>query len=358
MVTRRAALLGLSTYMFGTSITRAQTPFYTGKQLTLLVNYAPGGPTDIEARLLAKHIAKHIDGHPAVFVQNKDGAGGLVGINFVGEVGPRDGSMFGYFTAAAWKYLLEPEKHAVDFRSFEFLGYQSGGSVYYIRSDTPPGLRMPSDIRKAHQVVIGGLAAESSKDMFMRLTLDLLGVPYKYITGYRSSVSARLAVQRGEVQLHSESSPGYLAAVEPTLVKDGTVIPLYYDPYYENGMFKAPQGLEASKIDSFPALYRRLKGAEPSGSLWDAYRTGQEIDGTMQRIIAMPPGSPLAAQAALRAALERLNEDRDYQMEALKAMQFVPRYVTGTDINSRMRKAMAVPPEIRSFVINYLRDRK
>ena len=72
-------------------------------------------------------------------MQNRDGAGGLVGTNYVGEVGPRDGSMFGYFTGAAWKYVMEPEKHTVDFRTFEFIGYQPGSAVYYVRSDTPPG---------------------------------------------------------------------------------------------------------------------------------------------------------------------------------------------------------------------------
>src|SRR6201991_2932111 len=91
----------------------AQEPFYKGKRLNLVINFAAGGPTDIEGRLLAKHIAKHIGGHPTVIVQNKDGAGGLVGTNFVGELGPRDGSMFGYFTGAAWKYVTEPDKHTV-----------------------------------------------------------------------------------------------------------------------------------------------------------------------------------------------------------------------------------------------------
>ena len=68
----------------------AEEPFYKGKRLTLVINFAAGGPSDIEGRLLAKHIAKHIDGSPQVIVQNKDGAGGLVGTNFVGELGPRE----------------------------------------------------------------------------------------------------------------------------------------------------------------------------------------------------------------------------------------------------------------------------
>src|SRR5688572_10734392 len=73
----------------------ADDPFYKGKRLTLLINFAAGGPSDIEGRLLAKHIVKHLDGTPNIIVQNKDGAGGLVGAGYIGEVGPKDGTLFG-----------------------------------------------------------------------------------------------------------------------------------------------------------------------------------------------------------------------------------------------------------------------
>jgi len=69
----------------------AQEPFYAGKRLTVLVNYAAGGPTDIEGRLFARHIGKYIDGQPAIVVQNRDGDSGLVGTNYIVEVAPRDG---------------------------------------------------------------------------------------------------------------------------------------------------------------------------------------------------------------------------------------------------------------------------
>src|SRR5262249_42931184 len=48
----------------------AQEPFYKGKRLTALVNYAPGGSTDAEARVFARHIGRHIEGNPAIVVQN------------------------------------------------------------------------------------------------------------------------------------------------------------------------------------------------------------------------------------------------------------------------------------------------
>jgi tripartite-type tricarboxylate transporter receptor subunit TctC len=352
-----AVLLALTAACIA-SATAAQEPFYKGKRLTLLINFAPGGPSDIEGRLLAKHIVKHIDGSPQIIVQNRDGAGGLVGTNYVGELGPRDGTMMGFFTGAAWKYVMEPEKHPVDFRTFEFIGYQPGGAVYYIRSDTAPGLKEAGDILKTKGFVAGGLAVESSKDLLIRTTLEMLGVPHKYITGFRSSVTARLAVQRGEIHLHSESTPAYFAVVDRTLVKDGTVIPLYYDPYYNASGFTVPDVMKGSAIEPFEVLYRRLKGKAPSGPLWEAYRTNLAVDGSMLRTIAMPPGSPQAAQDALRAALARLNHDKEYAADSMKAMQFVPHYETGSDINTRVRRALTVSPDIRTFVLNYMRGGK
>jgi tripartite-type tricarboxylate transporter receptor subunit TctC len=349
-----ASVIGLSS---GLSPAAAQEPFYKGKRLTLLINFAAGGPTDIEGRLLAKHIAKHIDGAPQIIVQNRDGAGGLVGTNYVGEVGPRDGSMFGYFTGAAWKYVMEPEKHTVDFRTFEFIGYQPGSAVYYIRSDTPPGLKSAADVLRVQGMVAGGLAVESSKDLLMRTTLDMLGVSHKYITGFRSSVNARLAVQRGEIHLHSESTPGYFSVVEPSLVKTGTVIPLYYDPYYDGVSFSVPEAMQGSSVQPFHEFYRALKGGEPSGPLWDAYRTNLAVDSAMLRTVVMPPTAPPAAQDALRAALARLNNDKEYAADTMKAMQFVPHYETGADINTRVRRALTVSPEIRTFVANYMRGK-
>ena len=123
------------------SAAHADDPFYKGKRLTLLINFAAGGPSDIEGRLLAKHIVKHLDGAPSIIVQNKDGAGGLVGAAYIGEVGPKDGTMFGYVTAVAWPYVIDPAAFRVDFKSYEFIGSQPGNAVYYVRADAEPGMK-------------------------------------------------------------------------------------------------------------------------------------------------------------------------------------------------------------------------
>src|SRR5262245_7169239 len=44
--------------------------FYAGKQLTILVGAGPGGGYDLQARVAARHLGRHIPGHPSIIVQN------------------------------------------------------------------------------------------------------------------------------------------------------------------------------------------------------------------------------------------------------------------------------------------------
>jgi hypothetical protein len=337
----------------GLTTAGADEPFYKGKTLTLLINFAAGGPTDIEGRLLAKHIVKHIDGNPTLIVQNKDGAAGMVGAAYLGEVGPRDGTMFGYFTGTAWNYVMDPEKYHVDFRDYEFLAYQPGTTVYYIRADIPPGMKQPADLMKAQGLVMGGLGADSAKDLLQRLTFDMLGLKYRYVTGYRSSSTARLAVEKGEVNMHSESTPSYFAAVEPNLVKTGEVIPIWYDPDYDGRAFSKVQVVEHAGIAPYPDFYRMVKGGTPSGPMWDAYKTTLSINAAMQRLVVMPPNSPPAAVAALRKALAALNDDQDYAQDAMTAIQFVPHYEVAPGVDQSIRERLAISPEMRAFILDY-----
>jgi tripartite-type tricarboxylate transporter receptor subunit TctC len=352
----RAAVIGLCAGLVWTSGADAQEPFYKGKRLSLMINFAPGGPTDIEGRLLAKHLVKHIDGQPPIIIQNRDGAGGQVGASYIGEVAPRDGTMMAYLTAASWRSVVEPEVYRVDFKTYNFIGFQPGNAVYYVRADQPPGMKEGADILNAKGLVAGGLAVDTSKDLLLRLTLDMLGLQYRYVTGYRNSSAARLALQRGEIAMHSETTPGYFAVVEPSLVKTGQVIPVWYDASYNGEAFTTPKVMAGQSIPPFHEFYRKARGALPSGRLWDAYRANIAVDAAMLRTIVLPPGSPTAAVDALREAVARLNDDQDYAEEAFKTMQFTPHYETGPDLNARVRKAMTVAPEVRAFVIDYMKS--
>ena len=160
----------------GYSPASADEPFYAGKRLNILVNFAVGGPTDLEGRLFAKYISRHIAGQPNILVQNMDGAGGVVGAKYLGEVAPKDGTYVGYFTGTGFIYALDPSRFRADFRTYGFVAIQGGTTIHFVRTDVPPGMKDATDIAKAQGIVGGGLSAQTSKDIRMRLGLDMLEV--------------------------------------------------------------------------------------------------------------------------------------------------------------------------------------
>jgi tripartite-type tricarboxylate transporter receptor subunit TctC len=349
-------VLGLCAAVLAASGARAADPYYKGKRLTLLVNGSVGGPTDIEGRLFAKYLGKHIAGEPSIIVQNRDGAGGVVGATYVGEVAPRDGTMLGYFSGTAWNFVNEPERWRVDLRAFEFIAYQSGTTIHFMRTDVPPGMRQPADIGKAQGLIAGGLAVDNPKDVRLRLALDMLGVPHRYVTGYQSSMRARLAMQRNEIHIFSDSPPTYRVAVEPTLVKSGEVMGVWYDSDGEADSQHAAASLAGLNIPPFSALHREIKGEPPSGMKWEAFRTIHNVNSTLQRLVALPPDASPEAAAALRDAVVRLNQDAAFAADSIRTIGFAPDYETGPDIAARVRSLLVASPELRAFVAEYVKS--
>jgi putative tricarboxylic transport membrane protein len=356
---KRSLLVALATAVLvaiGVARASADEPYYKGKRITLLINFAAGGPTDIEGRLFAKHLARLIDGAPQIIVQNMDGAGGVVGAQFLGEVAPKDGTVVGYLSGTSWIYVSDPERWRVDFKAYEFIAYQPGTTVHFVRTDVPPGMKTPTDIVKAQGLIAGGLSIDTSKDLRLRLGLDMLGVPFKYVTGYRSSPPARLALQRGEINMFSESPPSYRSVVVPSLVNKGLAIPVWWDDIHEGDKPEPQRQMEGLSIPTFPQLHRQIKGVKPSGPLWEAYKTLFSINSTLQRMIALPPGAPRAAYDALSRAIERLNHDKDFAAEAMKVIKFVPDYPTGPDMSNTVRSMLVASPQMRKYINDYTRN--
>jgi len=69
--------------------------YYRGKQITLYVGTAPGGAYDVYARLIARHLGKHIPGNPPVMVSFMPGATGRVVMDFLYNRAPKDGTAIG-----------------------------------------------------------------------------------------------------------------------------------------------------------------------------------------------------------------------------------------------------------------------
>src|SRR5258707_182094 len=267
---RLAGIAGLcAAFVVLTGEVRADDAFYKAKRLTVLVNYAPGGSTDAEARVFVRHIGRVLEGQPGVIIQNMEGAGGFVGAKYVGEVAPRDGTLAGYFTATAFLAALEPERFKVDFKSYEFIGIQAGTSINFVPSHVPPGMKGPTHLLKAKGLEVGRRAPASPKGGRIRLGFALRGLPSKFISGYRPGGAAKLAVERGEINVYGESPPSYFSIIEPGLVKFGTAIPVYMDSNFDGQNFFIPDSAKGWPVAPFHEFYQKVKGQMPSGQLWE-----------------------------------------------------------------------------------------
>jgi tripartite-type tricarboxylate transporter receptor subunit TctC len=334
----------------------AQTDYYKGKQLTVFVNFAPGGPTDIEGRLFARSIAKHIAGRPNIILRNMEGAGGLTGATYLGEIAPKDGTFIGYFSSVPWIYSILPGQRRLAFDTFNFVAYQPGTAIHYMRTDVKPGIKNVDQLLTAQDIVVGGLSQNNAKDVMMRLSLDLLGVKYKYVTSYPGSQGVRLALQRGEVNYYSESPATYRQTIQP-MVQKGEVIPLYYDPGYFGGKFTMPKQMEGLDIPSYDDVFRKLKGADPSGIRWQSYLAAIGVNNATQRLIVMPPNAPAEAVKELQRAINEMQIDPIYIEEATKAFGYVPEYVADAETNGAVRRMLQVSPDVTEFMQKFMETR-
>src|SRR5262245_26619901 len=270
------------------SFSAERPPFYQGKTLTFIINFGAGGPTDIESRIFARHLTRHIPGQPTVTVQAMGGGGGLTAVNYIGEVAKPDGLTAAYFTGSLFQHQIKDSALRVDISKFGFITGVHGVTVSYIRADVPPGMKKPSDFVKAQKFRAAGLGISSSKDVRFRLSFDILGLKYDYVTGYNNSSDARLAVQRNEAQYHDETLPSYRTQVEPQMVKTGMVTPLYYtDLVAPSGEILGSRNVPA--LLPFTYYYKEIFGKPPSGVKYEPLKAANMSSTNMTRMFLMPP---------------------------------------------------------------------
>jgi tripartite-type tricarboxylate transporter receptor subunit TctC len=304
----------------------AQEPFYKGKSLRLLVNFPAGGATDVVARLVARYLSKHIPGNPAVVVQNMPGGGGNVGANYVYEVAKPDGLTVGVFSGGYLPQILGSSGVRFDLNKMPMIAGIGETSVVYIKADT--GVKGPSEITKPLKpLVIGGFTRESNKDLSLRMALDLLGVPYRYVTGYGGEADLRVAIQRGEINYTSEGLTGYTMG-GAQLAREGIVVPLYQDGLAgtDGAIVRDPR----TELPTFREFFKTAKGAEPSGPLGDAFKISGAVR-SMGRFVVAPPKTPATAVEILRRAFRDTLENPEFKAESGRAVGYQLVSLVGDD---------------------------
>lgn len=304
----------------------AQEPFYKGKSVRLLVNFPAGGATDVVARLVARHLSKHIPGNPAVVVQNMPGGGGNVGANYVYEIAKPDGLSVGVFSGGYLPQILGSSGVRFDLNNMPIIAGVGETSVVYIRADT--GVKAALDFAKPLKpIVLGGFTRESNKDLALRMALDLLGVPYRYVTGYAGEADLRLAIQRGEINYTSEGLTGYTMG-GAQLAREGIVVPLYQDGLAgpDGAIVRDPR----TELPTFREFFRTAKGADPSGPLGDAFKISGAVR-SMGRFVVAPPKTPATVVEVLRRGFRDTFEDAEFKAESGRAMGYQLVSLVGDD---------------------------
>ena len=180
------------------SVAQDAKSFYTGKTLKIIVGLPPGGGADAYARLVQRHLGRHVPGAPAIVTQNMPGAGSLRSVMSL-NTSPDDGTVLAHFSSALLtEAITMPDRVKLDFRSYAWIGNVSEDvRVCYVRSAT--GVRTWQDMLARNEVIFGATAAGNAGNVDTAMLRNLFGVKVKQVQGYAGSADKRLAVERGEI---------------------------------------------------------------------------------------------------------------------------------------------------------------
>jgi tripartite-type tricarboxylate transporter receptor subunit TctC len=314
---------------------QAQTPFYQGKTITIIVSTKAGDVYDLYPRLVAEHLPKHIPGNPNIIIQNVPGAAGLIGTNQIYNIAKPDGLTFGAtYPALYFEQLVKRPEVKFDWTKFIWIGSTvSSNSLMYMRADTP--YKTIEDVRTATTPPKCGATGVTSSAYYMpKLLEDAIGTKFEVVSGYVAGQDIDLAVERGEVQCRAFTINAYFAR-EPFITwrKKNFVRVLYQT---------------GSKRDA------RLKDVPLFNELMDKYKTADNVRNLAKVILAadefgrplvFPPGVPADRVKIIRDAFNKAINDPALLAEAEKRrLEIDP--ARGEELDSLAKEVMTAPPEV------------
>jgi tripartite-type tricarboxylate transporter receptor subunit TctC len=326
-------------------------PYYQGKKLVLIVPHSVGGGTDMFARLLAKHLPKHIPGEPIIIVQNMLGGMGLVGSNYVYLRAEKDGlTALAAGGPSAMYSFLRTKGSKFTYNDMPIIMVVPGGEIFYTRTKLCPTRK---DILKQGNNLVFGLGAMPYPlTVSFMLAKELLGFETKKnVLAFGSSPSARRAFLSNEIDIMGESTMGYAKAVLP-LVKDGEVTPLWQSGMYNPKGRLESEGGAVADVPNIKEFYENIYGKEPSGPYWEALSAYIAYDRTITKSLFFPPGTQKYATIVRKAAVE-MAKDPDFRREAEKLFLGSPIY-TGEDAREILKIAQAKADNTRAWLQNWL----
>ena len=302
---------------------QAQDNFFAGKRINLVVAFAPGGGTDVYARLLAKHITRHIPGNPTIVVQNLPGAAGLRAVSTLSLPEASDGTTIVSFNPSlVVETLLSPEEAKTDFNQIQWLGaVDKITRVCYVWATT--GLTSLEDMRKRDRVIFGvsGDGATGTEESILE---RILGVKLKLIKGYNAGAAdTRLALERGEV----EGNCGAWSSVSPDWLREKKV----------NVVVRFQKDANKSIPTSIPYVGDLITDQEKLRII-DLLEAGSSLG----RPFILSKDVPAARVKLLREAFDKTVSDPEFLAEAEKAFGVISP-TPGTQLQEMVKTLYATP---------------
>jgi putative tricarboxylic transport membrane protein len=326
-------------------------PYFQGKTISVLVGFGAGGGVDLNARILANYLGKFIPGNPTVIVKNMPGGSSTKMHNYLYEVAKGDGETIAYGPWFAVSQILEQPGIRFRYEGFTLLGaWNTGTYIMYARKDlVPGGIKDPVQILKAKDLKVGGQNPFNSFDLRMRLSLEMFGLPYVYVSGYRGSSDIRPAILKGEANIGIDSVSGWKSVVEPTMVEPGKVVPLWSFPDKdENGNYH--QSDSAFGIPNIIDVYKRAFGKEPSGPKWELLDLVLTLTGTASQLLLGPPKMNEEAAAEIRKGFYAMATNKEFLADYQKRFGNEPVTVSKQATDKVMDLLRNIDPNLKALL--------
>jgi tripartite-type tricarboxylate transporter receptor subunit TctC len=330
-LSRMIALLVVTAAISGASIAAgrcdAVADFYRGRSISLVIGFGAGGGYDAYARLLARHIGRHIPGNPSLVAQNMQGAGGLKATQFLYDVAPRDGTVIGTVARGQPLAPLLLGNTSFDATRFTWIGSVTDEASLCLSWFTSKA-RTWRDLMTA-ETLFAGEGQGADPDMFATALNRVFGAKIKLITGFHSTREMTLAMQRGEVE-------GICGVSATTLLGQ-------YADWIAGKQVNLLAQMALRKDDRFPdvPLVTELAQSEEQRQIIRMIVAGQAI----ARPFFGPPGIPEDRKQALRAAFDRTMQDPEFRAEAQRAKMDV-NPMQGAEMESFLRELYAMPKDV------------
>jgi tripartite-type tricarboxylate transporter receptor subunit TctC len=321
------SLLVIAAMMTGAAVAQPAADFYRGKTLTLIVGYSVGGGYDTYARVLARHMVRHLPGNPNIIVQNMPGAGSLRAANYLYAVAPKDGSVFGIFSRGmAMEPLIGTSATQYDSRKFTWLGSATNEVSVCALWHTSPVKNWGDMLAKPFTV--GGEGSGSDPDIFSAMLRNAFGVKVKTVSGYPGSNEVALAMERGEVDGRCGWSWSSIKATRADWLAGKKV-----NVVVQLSLNKSPELQDVPIVTEFATTERQRQ-------ILQLILSRQ----VMGRPFTAPPGIPEDRKQALRAAFDVTMADAEFRADVTsRGLEVNP--VSGAEVDRLMAQLYDTPPE-------------